>query len=60
MTLPYYDTIQHWDAMTLDTDTKLKFFLNKYLGPTQVKCQLLFSSIFLCNEFPTFFGNAGI
>ena len=26
MTLPGYDTIQHWNAMTLDTDTKLKFF----------------------------------
>ena len=32
MTLPHNDTIQHWDAMTLDTDTKLKFFLNKYLA----------------------------
>ena len=31
------------------------------IGPTQVKFQLLISSIFYVgNEFPTFFGNAGI
>ena len=30
-----------------------------HLGPTQA-CRLLISSIFLCNDFPTFFGNAGI
>ena len=29
-----------------------------HLGPTQA-CRLLISSIFLCNEFPTFFGNSG-
>ena len=30
-----------------------------YLGPTQVKCQVSTFNIkyFLCNEFPTFFGN---
>ena len=32
----------------------------KDIGPPQVKCRLLISNIFLCNEFPTFFGNAGI
>ena len=33
---------------------------NQILGPIQVKCRLLISSIFLCNEFLTYFGNARI
>ena len=30
----------------------------KDIGPPQVKCRLLISNIFLCNEFPTFFRKA--
>ena len=30
----------------------------KDIGPPQVKCRLLISNIFLCNEFLSFFRNA--